>query len=156
MQSLPAMSERCRFSSHRDQDSLRLCTTARTASGLVLGLITFLSLLAPSALQAQQPVRPLARNGPCPMGYYGSGDYCVPTSSSSTRGALEKNGSGCPMGFYSSGIYCLSTPSNQREAIPKVGSSSQRTTRRLHEVSFLGGWLVPQVSVKEGEIRRCA
>lgn len=123
MPSLPAMTERCRFRSHHDRDSRGRCPTARTASGLVLGLMTSLSLLAPSALQAQQPVRPLARNGPCPMGYYGSGDYCVPTSSSSTRGALEKNGSGCPMGFYSSGNYCLSTPSNQREAIPKVGSS---------------------------------
>jgi hypothetical protein len=55
------------------------------------------------------------------MGYHGSSDYCVPSSSSGTRGAIEKSGNGCPMGFYSSGNYCLSTPSNQREAIQKVG-----------------------------------
>jgi len=92
-----------------------------TARGLALGLVVGLVLLVPSALQAQQPVRPMVRNGSCPMGYYGSGEYCVPSSSSGTRGAIEKSGNGCPMGFYSSGNYCLSTPSNEREAIQKVG-----------------------------------
>lgn len=102
-------------------------TVSRTVLGyrLGLGVVTAVSLalLAPSALQAQQPIRPLVRNGPCPMGYFGSGDYCVPSSNPATRGALEKSGNGCPMGFYSSGNYCLSTPSNQREAIERVGTA---------------------------------
>ena len=91
--------------------------------GLLVCLGLGADLIAPPALQAQQPVRPLVRNGSCPMGYHGLGEYCVPSSSSGTRGALEKSGNGCPMGFYSSGNYCLSSPGSDREAIPKLGSS---------------------------------
>lgn len=103
----------------------KISTSTGLPSGrdIALGLCLCLAALAPAALQAQQPVRPLPRNGPCPLGYYGSGDYCVPGSSPATRGAIEKSGSGCPLGFYGSGNYCLSSPSNQREAIPKQGNS---------------------------------
>lgn len=76
-----------------------------------------------SVALAQQPVRPLPKLGSCLAGYYSSGDYCVPSKSGSTRGAIEKSGSGCPVGFYSSGNYCLSSPGNQREAIEKTGNS---------------------------------
>ncbi len=72
---------------------------------------------------AQQPVRPLPKVGGCPLGYYSSGDYCVPTSSGNTRGAIEKSGNSCPLGFYLSGNYCLSSPITQREAILKTGNS---------------------------------
>lgn len=75
------------------------------------------------AALAQQPVRPLPKLGSCPMGYYSSGSYCVPSSSGNVRGAIEKVGGSCPMGFYSSGNYCLSSQSNSREAIQKTGSS---------------------------------
>ena len=78
------------------------------------------ALAAGSAL-AQQPVQPLPKVGGCPLGYYSSGDYCVPSSGGNTRGAIEKSGAGCPLGFYSSGNYCLSSPSNEREAIQKSG-----------------------------------
>ena len=78
---------------------------------------------AGSTALAQQPVQPLPKVGPCPLGYYSSGSYCVPSRSGNTRGALEKNGGSCPLGFYSSGNYCLSSPSNNRQAIPKQGSS---------------------------------
>ena len=103
--------------------ALKLALGLRFGMGCGLGLCLGLGadLIAPPALQAQQPVRPLVRNGSCPMGYYGSGEYCVLSSSSGTRGAIEKSGNGCPMGFYSTGNYCLSTPSNQREAIQKMG-----------------------------------
>jgi len=73
--------------------------------------------------RAQQPVQPLPKVGPCPLGYYSSGSYCVPSRSGNTRGALEKTGGSCPLGFYSSGGYCLSSPSNNRQAIPKQGGS---------------------------------
>jgi hypothetical protein len=86
---------------------------------LVTPLIGFLS----SEVVAQQPVRPLPKVGGCPLGYYSSGSYCVPSSSGNTRGAIEKNGNSCPLGFYSSGNYCLSSPSNEREAIQKTGKS---------------------------------
>jgi hypothetical protein len=72
---------------------------------------------------AQQPVQPLPKVGSCPLGYYSSGSYCVPSRSGNTRGAIEKAGGSCPLGFYSSGGYCLSSPSNNRQAIPKQGSS---------------------------------
>jgi hypothetical protein len=73
---------------------------------------------------AQQPVRPLPKVGGCPLGYYSSGNYCVPSKSGNTRGAIEKvSGSSCPLGFYSSGNYCLSSPNSTREAIQKTGSA---------------------------------
>ena len=82
-----------------------------------------LLLLSLPAL-GQQPVRPLPKVGGCPLGYYSSGSYCVPSQSGNTRGAIEKmGGSSCPLGFYSSGNYCLSSPNNTREAIQKTGSS---------------------------------
>lgn len=95
------------------------CTTL--AFVMTMGVTLFAFASAP--LHAQQPVRPLLRNGPCPLGYLGSGEYCVPGSNPSTRGAIEKIGSVCPLGFYGSGNYCLSSPSNQREAIHKQGNS---------------------------------
>ncbi len=82
-----------------------------------------LVFLAPLAAVAQQPVQPLPKVGGCPLGYYASGSYCVPSRSSNTRGALEKTGGNCPLGFYSSGAYCVSSPSNQRQAIQKTGPS---------------------------------
>jgi hypothetical protein len=80
-------------------------------------------VLAPMAGLAQQPVRPLRKVGGCPLGYYASSGYCVPSSSGNTRGAIEKVGGSCPLGFYASGNYCLSSPSNNREAIQKTGNS---------------------------------
>ena len=82
-----------------------------------------LSVVATSSALAQQPVRPLPKVGGCPVGYYASGDYCVPSKSGNSRGAIEKVGNGCPIGFYASGNYCLSSPSNQREAMEKRGNS---------------------------------
>ena len=56
--------------------------------------ILFSLLLSPIALTqgpalAQQPVQPLPKVGSCPLGYYSSGSYCVPSRSGNTRGALE-------------------------------------------------------------------
>ena len=81
-----------------------------------------LSALAAGNALAQQPVQPLPKVGSCPLGYYSSGSYCVPSSGGNTRGAIEKSGS-CPLGFYSSGNYCVSSPSSNREAIQKTGNS---------------------------------
>ena len=78
-------------------------------------------LLSASAALSQQPVQPLPKVGGCPLGYYSSGGYCVPSKGSNTRGAIEKSGNSCPLGFYSSGNYCLSSPSNEREAIQQTG-----------------------------------
>jgi len=93
-----------------------------------MGRTSLLIALAVSALAAgsslaQQPVRPLPKLGGCPLGYYSSGSYCVPSSGSNTRGAIEKSGNGCPLGFYASGNYCLSSPSNEHETIQKSGNA---------------------------------
>ena len=56
-------------------------------------------LLSTSAALGQQPVRPLPKVGGCPLGYFSSGSYCVPSTSGNTRGAIEKSGAGCPRGF---------------------------------------------------------
>ena len=94
--------------------SMRSPATLVVALGLVAACL-------PSAL-ALQPVRPLPKVGSCPIGYYSSSGYCVPSKSGNVRGAIEKVGNGCPIGFYSSGSYCLSSPSNQRQAIEKTGN----------------------------------
>jgi hypothetical protein len=85
-------------------------------------LLALAPALAAGILVAQQPVQPLPKVGSCPLGYYSSGGYCVPSSGGNSRGAIEKSGS-CPLGFYSSGNYCLSSPSNNRQVIEKNGRS---------------------------------
>ena len=71
-------------------------------------LIAFaLAALAAGNGLAQQPVRPLPKVGGCPLGYYSSGSYCVPSTSGNTRGAIEKSGNSCPLGWFSSGSYCV-------------------------------------------------
>lgn len=74
---------------------------------LPLGMFAVVSVLATSSALAQQPVRPLPKVGGCPVGYYASGDFCVPNKSGNSRGAIEKVGNSCPMGWYSSGSYCV-------------------------------------------------
>ena len=87
-----------------------------------LALLFAITVGTHSAL-AQQPVRTLPKVGGCPLGYYSSGSYCVPSRTGNTLGAIKKSGNSCPLGFYSSGNYCLSSPSNDREAIQKAGNS---------------------------------
>ena len=87
-----------------------------------LSLFALAPALAAGFLVAQQPVQPLPKVGSCPLGYYRSGSYCVPSGGGNTRGAIEKSGS-CPLGFYSSGNYCVSSPSNNRQVIEKKGRS---------------------------------
>ncbi|MCP9774826.1 hypothetical protein [Cyanobium sp. WAJ14-Wanaka] len=66
-----------------------------------------LAALAAGSALAQQPIRPLPKVGSCPLGYYSSGSYCVPSSGGNTRGAIEKSGNSCPLGWYSSSGYCV-------------------------------------------------
>ena len=95
------------------------------AKTLFLSLAASASLLAGvcSSASAQQPVQPLPKVGSCPLGYYSSGGYCVPSSGGNSRGAIEKVGGGCALGFCASGNYCVSSPSNDNEAIEKTGKS---------------------------------
>ena len=54
-----------------------------------------------------QLVQPLPRVGGCPLGYYISNSYCVP--SPTAKSAIVKQGSTCPLGYYSTGAYCKQT-----------------------------------------------
>lgn len=47
---------------------------------------------------------PVIKVGYCPLGWYSSGSYCVPSSSTS-RPIVEKKGT-CPLGWTTSGNYC--------------------------------------------------
>lgn len=80
-------------------------------------LLTALLALLPAIAMAQQPIRPLPRQGGCPSGYISSGSYCNPGPNA--RGAIERVGS-CPSGYFSSGTYCLAT-AQAREAILRTG-----------------------------------
>jgi hypothetical protein len=95
-------------------------TMIQLLAALLLSASPAVAAFGTTAL-AQQPVRPLPKVGSCPLGYYSSGGYCVPSSGGNTRGAIEKVGGSCPLGFYSSGNYCLSSSGNDREAIQKTG-----------------------------------
>jgi hypothetical protein len=87
----------------------------------LLLLACAIAALAAGSAIAQQQVQPLPKVGGCPLGYYSSSGYCVPSKGGNTRGAIEKSGVGCSLGFYPSGNYCVSSPSNNREAIQKSG-----------------------------------
>jgi hypothetical protein len=50
--------------------------------------------------------QPIPRLGMCPLGYYSSGSYCIP-SRGSDKEAIDKLGRSCPLGWYSSGEYCV-------------------------------------------------
>ena len=52
---------------------------------------------------------PIQRVGPsCPLGYYRSGGYCLPTSSPiQRREAVPLYGPTCPLGWYRSSSYCV-------------------------------------------------
>jgi len=50
--------------------------------------------------------QPVPRLGMCPLGYYSSGSYCIP-SRGSDKEAIDRQGRFCPLGWYSSGEYCV-------------------------------------------------
>ena len=90
---------------------------------LVLPVSISAAVLAAGSGLAQHPVQPLPRSGGCPLGYYASGSYCVPSKGGNSRGAIEKIGNSCPLGFYASGNTCVSSPGNNREAIQRTGNA---------------------------------
>lgn len=52
---------------------------------------------------------PLPYVGTCPLGYYRSVNYCVPSPAGVTRPAIQQDGITCPLGYYRSGNYCVIT-----------------------------------------------
>ena len=69
---------------------------------------TFTLLAVSSILSTARPVHAqfaVPKDGPCPPGYYTSGNYCAPRSNATH--AMFKNGP-CPSGYFTSGKYCVS------------------------------------------------
>jgi hypothetical protein len=60
-----------------------------------------------SILILAQLAQPVPRVGSCPIGYYISAGYCVP--SRTAKPAIVKNGTTCPLGYYSTGSFCKQT-----------------------------------------------
>lgn len=50
---------------------------------------------------------PVTRVGQsCPLGYYIQNSYCVPSSVSRPKQAINSTGATCPLGTYTFGNYC--------------------------------------------------
>lgn len=49
--------------------------------------------------------QPIPKFGPCPLGYYTSSTYCVPTTPTQPR-AIQNVGD-CPLGWYGRNNYCI-------------------------------------------------
>ena len=52
---------------------------------------------------------PVVKVGTCPVGWYTSGSYCVPsraTPSTNSRDVIQKVGT-CPLGWYTQSSYCI-------------------------------------------------
>ena len=76
-------------------------------------------------LKPAYAVEPIIKQGPCPMGYSTSGNYCVPGRNADP--AVPKIGP-CPAGYYSAGSYCLgskrSSPAIERKGPCPPGYSA--------------------------------
>jgi len=66
----------------------------------------FLALLPMASFAQSMPV-PRVGNG-CPLGFYASGGYCMPSASNRNQWAVVKEKQqSCPLGSYVSGSYCV-------------------------------------------------
>jgi len=82
----------------------------------LIAVVLLPACLAASVAPIQAQVA-VPKVGPCPMGYNGSGNYCVPRSGAGY--AVIKDGP-CPSGYSGSGNYCVARP-GVGEAVPKRG-----------------------------------
>jgi hypothetical protein len=68
--------------------------------------ILFLALLPMASLAQSMPV-PRVGNS-CPLGFYASSGYCMPSSSNKNQWAvIKEKQQSCPLGSYASGSYCV-------------------------------------------------
>jgi hypothetical protein len=81
-------------------------------------VVILISLCLAAQAAAQQP---LPKRGPCPSGYWNSGDFCTPAEDAAP--AIPRHGS-CPGGYWSSGDYCVGDRRDAKPAVanPKGGS----------------------------------
>lgn len=91
-------------------------------SSLPTAAIVTISMCVSNTAVAQVPIE---RVGDCPTGYFRSGDYCKPFSSTIERkeAAIVRQGKKCPLGWYRAGNYCKSFKGSgaEPEVIEKIG-----------------------------------
>ena len=93
---------RMAFGPAAEGDSGSVPNPVTLMSVLRLAVLCALLVFGPRVLAGEQ--QPIQKLGTCPLGYFSSGQYCVPTSKQS-KPVIEKYGT-CPVGFYSAGNYC--------------------------------------------------
>ena len=72
-------------------------------TGIICGFGLFVALLAGAANAAT----PVPRSGKfCPLGYYYTSAYCVPTKATKTQ-AFPRESDPCPLGSYIQADYCV-------------------------------------------------
>jgi hypothetical protein len=69
-------------------------------------IITAVLLTAASLAAAEPLPYPKPRDGQCSSGYYQSGGFCVPLSSTSREAVPKPKGAQCPSGWAQSGGTC--------------------------------------------------
>jgi hypothetical protein len=62
------------------------------------------TLLPGSALAQAQPIQKTGYS--CPLDYYISGNYCIPSAGNRSKWSIPKEDRSCPLGSYVSGNYC--------------------------------------------------
>ena len=62
------------------------------------------AILFPLLFAQAQPIQKVGYS--CPLGYYVSGSYCVPSVGNRSKWSIPKEGRSCPLGSYVSGNYC--------------------------------------------------
>ena len=67
-------------------------------------VVILISLCLATQAAAQQP---LPKRGPCPSGYWSSGDYCVGDRRDAKPAVANPKGGPCPSGWMRSGGACV-------------------------------------------------
>ena len=100
-------------------DNTRNNTSERHQMNLMRQIILGMLFLIGSAHADLPSPTPIPKDGSCPSGYGGQGNFCVP--SSGAKFAIAKSGS-CPSGYGSQGSYCVADSSAKLAMLKGSGS----------------------------------
>jgi len=121
------------------------CTTLAFVMTMGVSLLAFAS----APLHAQHPVRPLPRNGPCPLGYVGSGDYWLRARQQSLHaGRDRKDRQRLPAWLLRLGQLLPQQPLQPARGDPEAGQQLPARLDRLRQLlpeeplSPYGMWLL--------------
>jgi hypothetical protein len=78
----------------------------------MLRALLVVALLPASALAQTIPIQQVGKS--CPLGYYSSSGYCVPSSGNRDKWSVGNPANvPCPLGTYKSGSYCTKSYGNK-------------------------------------------